>query len=761
MKNKTRGLSTTQMMLVTGAISAGGAGYITTVPTSAEITAQNYKVAADMFVEIEDAALNDYVNKGAWSANLDTLINNKSYFGSKISPYGTQFSTVPNPDGSYSIIMTAKNVIQAKQIANMIGNGTVSGNTVSKKVGTPAEGALRNSLLSDYVDITSTSQLKFQTDINMSDNDLLGVSQLEAGQVIINGTGIQFPTTTIKEVATNQLAFGANLTSFSNAVNVKGSLKANDADIANSIKASLATLTQADITNLKAMQVTATDSTLTEAEIQRLIANTATLKNTTAETLTVSGLTQLADLVANNATFEGLISSKELSISGKGIVTLLEADGVEVTNANITRAEVENLLSTVANISQLTSELISTKEARIGTGVVTNLTSTNAVINNLTSDLVKAKTIDVETLKSLNAELEVATAKTLNVLGVATFKTLNSDLATIKTVNADTVNSDIVNAKNVNVSGKTTTKQLNAESAVIGTLTVGNTLTTKTLNVTTDAVVGGTLTSKSANITSNLTVGDNTQTANLNVSNSATVNTATANSISANDVAIAQTLTTKAANVTNNLTVGGNLSSTSLTSGSANITGALTTNSVQATSAQLTNVRSTTVGVTGTTSTRDLVVSALATMQTANISNLIAQISNIGTATGSNLALSGNLTANNGVFNTLTTSGLGAFGSLDVTGVATIRGPLTVQSDINARNLNLTGTLNASSASLGSLNSNSISATGNVTGTDVKTTTGASLNSLNAGYNAHEGRILTMEQWVALCKAKQTPECNR
>lgn len=759
--NKQKGLSTTQLMLVTGAISVGGAGYITAVPTSAEITAQNYQVASQMFSQIEDAALNDYVKKGAWSSNIDTLINNKAYFGTKVSPYGTLFTTTPNPDGSYTIQMTAKNNVQAKQIANMIGNGTVAGNTVSKKVGTPAEGALRNSLLSDYVDITSTSQLKFQTDINMNGKDLLGLSQLEAGQVIINGAGIIFPTTSIKETGANQLTINAGTTSFTDAVNVAGTLKAKDADITNSIKASLATLSQVNATNLKAQNVTTTDAAITDAEIQRLVANSANLKTATAETLTVSGLTKLADLVANNATFNGVISSKELNISGKGIVTLLEADGIDVNNANITRAEVANLLGNVANISQLTSTLISTKEARIGTGVVTNLTSTNAALENLTSNLVTAKLIDVEGLKAVNAELESATAKTLNVLGVATFKNLNSDYATIKTVNADTVNSDIVNAKNVNVSGKTTTKQLHAESATIGTLTVGNTLTTKTLNVTTDAVVGGTLSAKSANVTSNLTVGENTQTGSLSVTNNATLNTASANDISANDVTVAQMLTTKAANVTNNLTVGGNLKTTSLAAGSANITGALTTNTVQATSAQLTNVRAATVGVTGTTSTRDLVVSALATMQTANISNLVAQISNIGTATGTNLSLSGNLAASKGVFTSVITSGLGSFGSLDVTGNATIRGPLTVQSDISARNLNLSGTLTASGASLGSLNSNSISATGNVTGTDVKTSAGASLNSLKAGYEAHEGRIMTMEQWVAKCKAKQTPECNR
>jgi cytoskeletal protein CcmA (bactofilin family) len=761
MKKRINGLSTPQMLMFTGALSAGGAGYISSIPTSAEISAQNFEVAATMFSQIEDAALNDYVLNGAWSSNLDTLISNKAYFGSKIGPYGTTFNTSPNPDGSFSIVMTAKNTEQAKQIANMIGNGTVNGTTITKKVGTPAEGALRNSLLSDYVDITSTSQLKFQTDINMNGNDINGISQLESDQVTISGGRLIFPTTSIKESSPNALDFTAEKTSFSGDINAAGKVTAKDADITNSIKASFATLTNGAFTNVNSSKLTATDSTIATAEINRLNSNLATLKTVTAETLTVSGLTELADLVANSATFSDLISSENLNVSGKGIVSLLEADNIDVNNANITKAEVINLLSNVANISQLVSSLINANEVRSGSGVITNLTSTNAVLTNLTTKTLLAEEIDVESLKAVNAELESASAKTLSVLGAASFKTLSSELATITTANIQTVNADTVNATDANVTGKVTTKALQAQTANLGSLEVVNQLSTQTLAVTSDATVDGTLTTKTANVTSNLTVGGNTQTNSLSVTGGATLNRATANDVSANSFNVAQKLTSKMISVTNNMDIGGSLSTTTIEAGAANIVGELKADSVQASAGAFTNVNSTNVTVSSTATTRDLVVTAVATLNTANISNLVSQVSNVGTATGSSLSLTGNLNANSATFSTVQASGQGSFGSLDVLGGAMIRGPLTVQQDISANNVYINGILTASSASLSSLISSTISATGNVTGSDVKTSSGASLNSLTTGLANHEGRVTSMEAWIAQCKAKQTPECNR
>jgi hypothetical protein len=761
MKKRIYGLSTPQMLMVTGALGAGGAGYVATIPTSAEISAQNFAVASTMFSQIEDAALNDYVKNGAWSSNLDTLISNKAYFGTKEGPYGTTFNTLANTDGSYSIVMSAKSSEQAKQIANMIGNGTVSGSTVTKKVGTPAEGALRNSLLSDYVDITSTSQLKFQTDINMNGNDLKGISQLEAGQVSINGGGLIFPTTSINETSPNVLAVNAAMTSFSGGINTSGTVKAKDADITNSIKAGLAILTDGTFTNANTTNLNATNAKIATAEIDRLVGNLGTIKSVTAETLTVSGLTNLADLVANSASFNSLISSKNLNITGKGIVNLLEAEGIVVNNANITRAEVANLLGNVANISQLTSSLINANEVRTATGIITNLTSTNATLNNLTTTTMTASTIDVQSLKAVNSELESASAKTLSVLGVASFKTLSSDLATITTANIQTVNADTVNTTNANITGQATVKTLQAQTANIGALTVANQLSTQTLNVTTDATVGGTLTTKTANVTESLTVGGNTQASSLNVSGGTTLNSATANNVSANNFTVAQKLTSKDVSVTNGLGVGGSLTAATISAGTANVTGELNAGSVQASTGTFTNANATNVTVSSTATTRDLVVTAVATLSTANIANLVAQVSNIGTGSGSSLTLSGNLNANTGTFTTLNTSGKGTFGSLDVLGAATVRGPLTVQQDISARNLYLNGTLTASSASLTTLNSSTISATGNVTGSDVKTSAGASLNSLQTGLSNHEGRVINMEAWIAQCKAKQTPECNR
>lgn len=761
MKHKMKGASTAQGALLVGLLSAGGTAYYSSVPTSAEITAQNLKVASEMYQQIEDAALNDYVANGAWSANLDTLVSNKKYFGTKISPYGTVFTAVPTSDGGFLISSTVKNAAQANQLKNLIGNGSVSGLTVSKKVGTPAEGALRNSLLSDYVDITSTSQLKFQTDINMNGNEVKGVSQLQTGQVTLTGGGVVFPTTAIKESAPNTLSITATNTSTSGNIDVAGTAKAKDLDVTNSIKASLATLTDGNFTNTTTSNLTATTSKITTADVQTLVANVANFKAATAQTLTVAGLTTLADVVANNATFNGLLTTKDLTISGKGIVNLLEADGIQVSNANITRAEVTNLLGNVASFSQLTSAIVNATDAKIGTGVITNLTSTNATLNNLVSDLVTAKTINVDNLKAVNSELESATAKTLNVLGVATFKTLNSDNATLKTVTATTVNAQTYNTTNMTVNGKTTTKSFQADSGTVGALTVANQLTTKSLNVTNDANVAGTLTSNQAKVTNDLSVGDRVTTKNLTATGTATLNKATATNVTTSALVASGNVTAGSLSVTNGMVVGGALNANTVAAQSANVTGQLTANSVTATTATLTTANTTNANVTGTTSTRDLVVTATATLTNANISNLVASISSIGNASGTSMTLTGNLTAAGGTFNTFNTSGLAKFGSLEVIGNANLKGPLSVLGDISARNLNLSGTLTAATGTLTSLNSNSISATGNVTGADIKTNSGVSLNTLKTGFDSHESRVTNMETWIAQCKAKTVAECNR
>ena len=115
----------------------------------------------------------------------------------------------------------------------------------------------------------------------------------------------------------------------------------------------------------------------------------------------------------------------------------------------------------------------------------------------------------------------------------------------------------------------------------------------------------------------------------------------------------------------------------------------------------------------------------------------------------------------NASFASVNVSGKGIFGSIESKGSMLIRGPLTVYNDISARNLNLTGKLTAGSASLGATTASSVTASGAVTGSDVRTSSGASLNSLKTGFVNHEGRIVSMEWWIASCKKKQVAECNR
>lgn len=760
MKRIVKGSSNVQAMLLLGLLGGGGATYMSNMPSSHELSQQSMDAAVKMFKQAESAALNDYVKNGAWASDLTVLKTNGSYHGYDTSPYGTNFEFVPNGSGGL-IKMTVKSANEAKQLANRVGNGQINGLVVTKQIGTPAEGALRNSLLSDYVDITSTNTLSYQTDIQMNGKSINDVAQLGTEQLTVNKE-LQFPNATISNSATG-LNVDAAIVQLTGGIQVTEGVTSKTLTVTDTVNAKKIETPTLDAVIADIDSLTATKSTINSADIDLLKANTATLTNTVTQTLKVSGLAELADVIGNNATFNTKINAGALQLSGTAIVNLLDAEGIDVQSAAITKAEVANLVGVVARLQTLNTDLATATRFNASYADVDRLTSGSATIDQLISQTVKATSFDADNLKALNATLDTVNAQTVNVLGTANFKTLVSQTGTITTLNADTATIKQANAQNVVVSGKTTTNTLDVKqsASIAKNLNVGGTVTAAaaTLN---NATINGTATAVRVNVTDSATVAGLTKTSSLNVTNSATVGgNVTASTVNATNAHYTNKLTAKTLQTTT-ANVSGNIQSNTVNTGTANVSGTLTSGVLKATTANLTNAavsNGLTVGVKLTT--RDLVVNVLATIKTASIDNLVANVSNIGTASGSSLTVSNGVTAGSGSFTTMNVTGKGTFGSLESKGNATVGGALTVYGDISGRNLTVSGKVTSASASLGAVTASTVNASGVVQGQDVKTASGVSLNGLSAGFKSHDGRIYTMEQWIAMCQSKAVPECNR
>tara|TARA_R110002033_G_scaffold135713_4_gene175340 strand:+ start:33515 stop:35833 length:2319 start_codon:yes stop_codon:yes gene_type:complete len=736
---------------------------VSDAPSSDDIAQERIDKSKEMFKDIEAAALNSYVNAGTWSSSLDVMAASGKYLGNVVGPYGKNFKFIPQADGSSLIEMQTQTAAQAKQLANLVGSGVAVGNTVTKRIGTPAEGALRNSLLSDYVDIDTTSRLKFQVDIDLNGNNVNNIDAVYTNKLNIGSGGVDFGSTSIKEMSPGQLAFNATNTRFSKDLDVGGMLSAKDMTVANKVTSTAGEFTNMFAVNAELTNLESQEATIKTADIENLSANAANFQQAVAQTLEVSGLTTLADLVANQATFTGLVKSGSLQISGAAVVSSLEAQGVTVSNAVISKAEVTSLVSALANITNVYADLVDSNKVVANYGQINDLYGTNANIKTLVSDVITAQTFDVGVLKALSSELDSATANTLNVLGSASIKSLTADTGTIKTLVSDVATIKDLKSTTLTNSGKLTTGtlQVNSDATINGNMTVAKTLTSKNVNVSNSATIAGTATTNTLKVNSNADVLGTTSTTNLNVANSATAKNLTAATLNASSANVTNALSTKTLVVSDSMNVAGGLTTNNLTSGSATINGKLVTQQLEAQLGQINTLTTSNATVTNQFTTRDLVVTSLATLNAANINNLVASISNIGTASGSSLALTGNLNAKSATLQTLNVSGKATFGALESAGNGVVNGDMTVGRTLTATNTNITGTLTANNANLGVTTASSVTASGTIQGSDIRNSAGVSLNALKAGFDGHGGRIGTMERWIADCKAKAVAECNR
>jgi len=736
---------------------------VTSAPSSSSIAQERLDKSKQMFEDIEAAALNDYVSSGTWSSSLTVMASSGKYLGKLVGPYGNAIQFIPQADGTSLIRMQAETAAQAKQIANLVGNGVATGTTVTKKLGTPAEGALRNSLLKDYVDIDTMDKLKYQVDIDLNGNDLNNADAVYTNKLNIGSGGVDFGTTSINEVATGQLALNANNTKFTKNVDVAGALSAKDLNVANKVTSNLGEVTNLNAVKANLTNLTSSKATISDADINNLNVNVANFQNAVAQTLNVSGLTTLANMVANNATFTGLVKSGSLQISGNAVVSTLEAQGVTVSNAVITKAEVTNLISALANITSVYADLVDSKKVIANYGQITDLYGTNANINSLISDVVTAQEFDVNTLKALNSQLESATANTLQVLGTATVKNINAESGNIKVLTSEIATIKELKSTNITNSGKLTTGslQVNSDATFGGNVTVGQTLASKNVNVSNSATIAGTTTTNTLKVNSNADILGSTTTTNLNVTNSATAKNLTTTTLNAASANITNALGTKTLTVSDSMSVAGGLTANTLTTGSATINGKLVTQQLEAQLGEITSLSTSNANVGNQFTTRDLVVSSLASLNAANINNLVASVSSIGQASGSSLALTGNLSASNASLQSLNVSGKGTFGTLESAGNGVVNGDLSVGRTLSAPTVNVSNTLTAINANLGATTASTVVASGVITGSDVRNAAGVSLNGLKAGFDGHEGRIGTMERWISDCKAKRVAECNR
>jgi len=733
-----------------------------------DIAEKDAQIAASSLQAYKEAAIAIYQSTGSWPTSVAAL-NAQMPAQPKLNGKYVSPTLTVNSNGSISISVQASTNEQAKRLASQQGEVfTQTGNSVSMLV-TPPTGTNLRSVYKEQVESNVKSKFSVIDDMSLGNKNILNAANINTNT--LNISCLELGSSKVCESAAGELTVATDLARLSLNGQVDETVTADVVNVINKIKSKDMSLAELVSANTVATDLIVTAANIDQSQINTLDAISASMKSVAVKDLKVTGSTKLADLIANDATLASLTGT-DINVSGKAVMNTLTSNGLLAGNAFVDSANVQSLVTNIATLINLKSNLVQTNRLLANQGLLSDIQSVTANYNTAVVTNGDVNTLNTNSFKGKVVDLGAAVIKATLTVNDLNVKRVESDFSNIKNLQSDLATISEVKSTNASVSGKTQTGTLNVtgDAVINGNATVANDVSTKDLNVSqnlnvaniltsmrmvvnNDAIIAGLLTTKDLVVTQDATVS-NTMTV-TNLATSANMNVA--NSTSAKSVA-----------VSGNANVTGNASANAVTANGAVVSGITKANQVQSTSMTANSVNATN-WVSDKLTAKSLISQYNATLSKAVVQSLNSKVSQLGTSSGESLTLTGAVSATNGTFQSLQVSAKGLLGSFEANS-AVFKSDLTVKGKISSLNLNA-DVLNSAKSNITSINTSSLSASGLITGGTVKTTAGNSLASVNNIYVNHEGRIISIEQfrtecinnWVYACAGTipkiQSPTC--
>lgn len=699
-----------------------------------------------------------FMSEGAWPNTLSSI---KQHMATVPMPDGfAEPKLSVRSDGALVFTVDAKDQKAAVRLAKSeIGNNfSIDGKVVTYSI-TPPQGSALRGIYKDQIDSSNKLAFSPNKSVDINSHQILGVNDVRTGSVLTNC--VMLGSSSVCDGGAGELQISTSLAQISNNLQSSTSISASIVELINGLKANSLTAKDIITDRTTAGDMIVNAANLTNADINLLTAISANMKTYLAQQLTVSGNTKLAGVVGNSASLNKLTGT-DFTVSSKAVINALETNQLVADTGKLEVATIAQLIATIGEIDNLTSNLISVNKLIANVGIIDSLQSTTADISSAVITKGTIKSINATTFKGKVADLGAAVIKANLDVDSASLGSVTSDVAAIGELTSDTVNTKSLNGKalNVAISLKTNDLDVTDTATITGNVVVDELTQAKKLAVTSDLSVRNLLTALRLVVNDDVIVGNLLTSKNLNVTGKSTFNKLNVNkSLSTQSATVTTTVNSGAMTVTNGVVIGGVTSvANAVASNSIEVTGKTSAGQITASEAALQTANIGKLDIDGTLTTNSLIGQYQATINKAVVTNLASTNSSLGAISGVSLALSNQVMADVAKFNALDVSGLATFGSIETSSSAIVRGALNVTSDIGAKNLT-TGLVTASSADIKIVNANTVTAAGNITTGNALTSSGANLNVLNGIYINHDGRILTLEQFRNECTTNWTYAC--
>jgi hypothetical protein len=718
---------------------------------------QKAKINAAYLNNFREAAIAVYQKDGNWPNSITTL---KSSMGSlpQRSNYVDEPIYTVNSDGSVSIQIDTGTKQDASALASL-GRGVsyrITGTKVTLVV-PPPQGTNLRSVYKDQVNSEIKSSFSIKDELSLNGNKVINGNKVTTE--LLSSPCLSLGSSKICENSSGSLDISTDLASLTSNAQVNGSIAADVVNVVNKLKSNEMSVSDLISSDTLGTDLIISAANFDNAQIDVLDAVVANMKAVAIQDLNVNGLSQLAGLLATEATLSSL-AGVDINVSRKAVMNTLKSSGLLAGNAAINSANIEAMVANIASIVNLKNNLLEAQRLLSQQGVLTEIAAATANVNTLVLGTGDSAKLNAETFKSKLAELGIAVIKTtlsvddLKVKEIKSdftnFTSLKADLGTVNTLKANVINTittktgslvvdaDATVGGNVNVAGVASSNDL----IISKDFNVTNILTSLRLLVNNDMVIANALRSKG------LVVKEAT-----NVSKTMTVTTA----LAAKDINVQSSMSTKDFTVLDSVNVHGLATAKSVTSKSAKVNGVTSAKDVQSNSFTVTTQNTANLN-SDQVNTKSLIGLYTASFQDVTVNSLTASSTNVGKSVGLGLVLTTGLVAKNASFATLNVSNRATVGGV-IANSGQIKGDATVEGNIVALNLN-TVSLNSALAVINTINASDIFSSGLITGGTVKTSSGVSLASVNNIYVDHDGRILTIEQFRSECISNWVYACS-
>ena len=715
--------------------------------------------ARSYILEYAKTANSMFMSDGAWPNTLSAI---KQHMATVPMPDGfaePQLSV--RGDGALVFTVNTKDNKAAVRLAKSeIGNNfSIDGTVVSYSI-TPPQGSALRGIYKDQIYASNKLAFSPKKSVDINGHQVNGVNNVRTGSILTNC--VMLGSSSVCDGGAGELQISTSLAQISNNLQSSTTISASIVELINGLKAKSLTAKDLVTERTTAGDMIVNAANLTNADINLLTAISATMKTYLAQQLTVSGNTKLAAVVGNKASLNKLTGT-DFTVSTKAVFDALETNQLVTDTAKLEVATISQLVATIGEIDNLTSNLISVNKLLANVGIIDSLQSTTADISSAVITKGTIKSLNATTFKGKLVDLGAAVIKANLDVDTANLGSVTSDLGTITNLNSVTINATSLNGGAVNVANSLITKELlvtDTATVTDSVVVTGNTQA-KVVNTSSDFTVGNLLTSLRLVVNDDVIVGNLLTSKNINVTGQANFNTLKVNqTLSAQSATVNATVSTGVMTVTNGMVIGGATNVVNaVSSNTMNVTGKTTAGQLLATDAALQTANIGKLDIDSSLTTNSLISQYQATINKAVVTNLASTTSSLGAISGVSLALSNQVIANVAQLNSLAVSGLGTLGSLDTNSSALVRGALNVTSDITGTKNLTTGTVTAASADIKIVNANTVTAAGNITSGNALTSSGASLNTINGIYVNHDGRILSLEQFRNECTTNWTYAC--